>query len=289
MKLTIILVLLLSLTGICFSAGSDVGTTMAQSLKLGAGARPAGMGDVFTGICDDASAIYWNLAGLNGIEEISFSLAHSLLSTDSNYEFASYVQPTKLGVFGLGVQYISYGSISETDNSGNETGSFSPIDMSIVLAYSFNLFGVSLGAGIKQISSQIKNTVTATAIDLGGKYGSEHISMGLSVQNVGVTSGEDLLPLNIRAGVSCKIKDNWLCALDVNVPSDNDISFGLGTEYNYKINEKMNLAGRAGYNTGTNNLAIGFGWSRLVYSIDYAYVPAGTLGATQKISLSVRF
>ena len=43
---------------------SKVGTTAAQFLKIGVGARAIGMGGAFVAVADDATAIYWNPAGI---------------------------------------------------------------------------------------------------------------------------------------------------------------------------------------------------------------------------------
>src|SRR5207302_10246043 len=43
---------------------NQVGTSGAAFLKIGPGARPAAMGEAFTGVADDIHAIYWNPAGL---------------------------------------------------------------------------------------------------------------------------------------------------------------------------------------------------------------------------------
>ena len=40
------------------------GTTGADFLKIGVGARQAAMGNAFAGVADDATAIYWNPGGL---------------------------------------------------------------------------------------------------------------------------------------------------------------------------------------------------------------------------------
>jgi len=57
----------------------------------------------------------------------------------------------------------------------------------------------------------------------------------------------------------------------------------------------MNAAGRVGYNTaakdtgGLNGISAGIGFVYLNYGIDYAFVPYGDLGNTQRISLSAKF
>ena len=43
---------------------TKVGTTAAQFLKIGAGARAIGMGGTYTGISNDIYAVYWNPAGI---------------------------------------------------------------------------------------------------------------------------------------------------------------------------------------------------------------------------------
>ncbi len=43
---------------------SKSGTTAAQFLKIGVGARAIGMGGAFAATADDITAMYWNPAGL---------------------------------------------------------------------------------------------------------------------------------------------------------------------------------------------------------------------------------
>ena len=44
--------------------GQRAGITTAQFLKIGVGARASAMGEAFTAVANDASALYWNPAGL---------------------------------------------------------------------------------------------------------------------------------------------------------------------------------------------------------------------------------
>ncbi len=55
-------VLILILSFNCYAAGP--GTTAASFLKIGVGARAAAMGDAFTAVADDPTALYWKLANL---------------------------------------------------------------------------------------------------------------------------------------------------------------------------------------------------------------------------------
>jgi hypothetical protein len=155
---------------------------------------------------------------------------------------------------------------------------------------------------LKYISSKIENeSASAVAVDIGGMYRlmENRLSCGLVLQNIGTKmkyiSEEDPLPFNIKAGGSYSIKDNWKGVLDINMPRDNEVIMGLGTEYMHEINKELSAAGRLGYNTrnkdtgGTNGFSVGMGVVYNAYGIDYAFAPFGDLGATHRISLSMKF
>ena len=123
--------------------------------------------------------------------------------------------------------------------------------------------------------------------------------MGAALQNVGTklkyVSDEESLPMNIKVGSAYAVKKNWLAVLDINYPSDGQLYCGLGTEYCKKVNDKISVAGRVGYNTrnkdtgGLNGLTVGMGMKYKGYSFDYAFVPYGDLGNTNRISFSILF
>jgi len=289
-------------SGLCFGAFSsgDAGTSAAQFLTIGVGARAAGMGEAFAGMADDSTAIYWNPAGLSRIEGKSLSLMDAAWFEGVSYEWASYAQKIgKIGTFGIGVQYLGYGGMTQTDETGLDIGSVSPTDLAVSLSYARKLMGIDLGANIKYISSKITQTASAYAVDLGAMYPlmDQRLWLGAVVQNMGTEmkfiDEQYPLPFNVKIGGAYAFRPNWKVALDVNAPIDNAINIGAGTEYGYKINEKMNAAGRLGYNTtakdtgGLNGISAGLGFTYLGYSIDYAFVPYGDLGNTQRISLSI--
>jgi long-subunit fatty acid transport protein len=280
---------------------NDAGTSTAQFLKLGAGARAAGMGEAFAAVADDADSIYWNPAGLNNVEGKSLSVMHAMWFEDTSYEWASYAQRIGgLGVAGIGVQYFSYGSIPGVDFNGLETEDFSPSDLAVSLSFARAMGNIGLGVNAKYISSTIKESAAAFAFDLGAQYWmSDRVVLGAAVQNVGtamkfVDEG-DALPLNVKLGGSCVIQPGWLAALDVNAPIDNELVYNAGTEYRYRINGTMSATARLGYTTrnkdtgGTNGLSAGLGFNFKGYAVDYAFVPYGDLGNTQRVSLGIKF
>lgn len=69
---------------------SKVGTTVAQFLKIGAGARAIGMGGTYTAVSNDIYSIYYNPAGAansSGFGSVAFNHAQWLASI--NYDFAA--------------------------------------------------------------------------------------------------------------------------------------------------------------------------------------------------------
>jgi len=92
----------------------------APYLRMGVGARALAMGGAFTAIADDATAAYWNPAGLTKIENIEATFMYSAnMSVDRQFNYFGYAH--WLGVGGLGVSWINAGmsDMLHTDGGGN--------------------------------------------------------------------------------------------------------------------------------------------------------------------------
>ena len=71
----------------------------AEVLTMGAGARPLAMGGAFVGAADDATAAYWNPAGLANIDDIEITTMHATQSDLQSYDFANIAFSTDFGSF----------------------------------------------------------------------------------------------------------------------------------------------------------------------------------------------
>ena len=72
-------------------AVTNVGTSGAQFLKIGPGARVDSLGGAFGAIADDVTAIYWNPAGLSQLAATTpVSGTHTVWLADTRYNFLAF-------------------------------------------------------------------------------------------------------------------------------------------------------------------------------------------------------
>src|SRR5271155_3166064 len=80
-----------------FSSSAN-GTTAAEFLQLGVGARALTMGQAYTAVADDASALYWNPADMTQIQNHSVTLMRTAYIASSFFDYGAYAQ--NLGQYG---------------------------------------------------------------------------------------------------------------------------------------------------------------------------------------------
>jgi hypothetical protein len=304
-KLTCLMMLLLAQSSSGADFNSDAkGTTTASFLKLGVGARAVGMGEAYSAVADDATALYWNPAALSRIDSSDATFMHAPYLASTFYDYGAFAHRMGNHAFGVGVQYFSAGSIDQTDINNTALGSFNPYDLAASLgyAYRFGEDGPAVGLAGKFIQSKILNTANAFAVDLGvlSREYAERWRFAFTTVNLGSKmkfeqESEDL-PLALRLGSSLKLTEHWLASLDVVAPKDNSPYVATGTEYAWHLTDAMALAGRLGYNSLTQGdisgmtgfaFGVGFGFQR--FSLDYAFLPYGGVGITHRISLSFKW
>lgn len=292
------------------------GTTGATFLKIGPGARAVGMGEVFVAIADDATALFWNPAGIVQISRPQIVFMHSLWFQGVNYDYLAYVQSLPgpgNEKFGVSATFLHSGDMVRTteDASGNYTGAagiFVTTDLALGLSYAWEVSRKhSLGASLKLIRSTIDDAVGyGLCVDFGYLLRLiPDLSIGLNLQNGLVSmpirfyrelesiSASNSLPVNFKAGIAYKyMEGRLLLGLDVNFPIDSVVNYHAGAEYKFTDN----LSLRAGYKTDLiqdidllSGLCTGVGYKFSSYELDYAFVPYGNLGVTHRISLLMKF
>jgi hypothetical protein len=202
-------------------------------LLITPGARATGMGNSFVSIADDATATYWNPAGMAFQTKSQVSLMHTnwlpQLASDLYYDYASVVHEIEgLGTIGGSITFINLGSQTITNEQAQELGTFSSNEWSAGLSFGTKLTeNQAVGLQLKFIQSrlapQLSNTAqqgdgiaNAMAFDVSYLYKdllTEGLNFGVNLTNIGpkVTyvdkAQADPLPTNLRLGFSYKAID----------------------------------------------------------------------------------
>lgn len=186
-----------------FAQFSKAGTAAAQFLKIGVGAKAMAMGGAFGSLADDATAMYWNPAGLVLIGKPTLCGSYNQWFADITHQFAGVVIPLgRSGVVGLSAISLNMDEMEITTiEQPRGTGEFfDAADFAIGLTYARSITDrFSIGFTGRYIHQQIYNeTATGLAIDIGTrlKTGFHGLIIGMNFSNIGnkmQLNGRDLL------------------------------------------------------------------------------------------------
>lgn len=252
---------------------SNVGTSAATFLNIGVGARAIAMGAAFTAVANDASALYWNPAGISLCRHPEITFNHLDWLLDIYHDFVGVVIPAGRHSFGASLTYLGMPdqkvrTVARPEGTGNF---YSASDLSLAVSYAFQFTDqFAMGMTAKYIHQQIYNTsASAYAVDFGVHYRPSSIKwmqLGMQIANFGTDlklSGRALaqkididpkhnsndrlpasldtdafsLPLVFRFGLAATTfhskQHHLVTAMDLIHPSDNTESVNLGLEYTF--------------------------------------------------------
>lgn len=207
-----LLTLFLSL--ICGFASAQESSSVFNFLKIPISARIAALGGDNVSIhADDATLIFSNPAMAAQVNDKTINLDYLTYLHDTQVMGAAFTKV--FGVrhtLGLTAQMFNYGSMDETDESGNITGSFSAKDIAVSALYSYTMGnGWVGGATMRFITSKYAEySSTAIAFDLGLQYYNESkdFSFGITAKQIGAQlfsfyDGQtEHLPFDLQMGIS---------------------------------------------------------------------------------------
>lgn len=295
------------------------GTTVLQFLKIGVGARAEGMAQAYVGVADDASALYWNPAGLNLLERNQMSFHHLEWPAEITYDYFGYVHnlsPTlKLGLAyaQLATDEMPVTTEEYPDGNGN---TFLFMDQAVQGTVSLRLTNqFAVGASVKYIREDIDDvTMSGMLLDLGTHYrtGWRDLSVAVALVNFSgqfrpdgsyTATNEDgarrrdwddfPAPTVFRLGSALtvwEVPDHGLLAsLQVNHPVDNLETYSFGMEYDWR--DTAFIRGGWKFNGGEESWATGLGlnfrYRGVGVRLDFSYSDFGLLGDSQRISTQV--
>jgi hypothetical protein len=285
-----------------------------QFLQNDVSARASSMAGSYVSMQNDPAGIFYNPATIGTSLEPVASLGYASHVLDIKAGFAAYTQEIQsIGVVGLGVNYVNYGSFLGRNDQGIETGSFNAGDMALSLSLA-NLFEENLYYGItgKYIYSSIADAnSSALAMDLGLMYlipGDDPISIGAAISNIGSQidkygSTKEQLPLEIKFGGTIKPQHLPL-QLSINFHKLNEqrntfldkfTTFTVGGEFTlskalrfrFGYNNERRKELKIGTSAGMAGFSMGGGLVLKNVRLDYSFNSYGEIGSISRITLGL--
>jgi long-subunit fatty acid transport protein len=309
--------------------GQRAGISAFQFLKIGVGARGVAMGESFVAIANDASALFWNPAGLTQFTENQAIASHTEYVVDIKHDFfgvAYHLDPQNsvgASFSSLHMQDMEITTEAQPFGTGRY---FSFGDVAIAMTYSRKMTDqFSFGASIRYVEETLDVLkMRSVMVDLGTFYwtglGSARFAVVISnfgadvapkgtVQEFDGTTVSSFqtfsLPTVFKLGVAFEpweTSDQRLTtSLQLNHPNDNSEHMRLGLEYAWqntfflRCGVKRTIGQPLWGADATSEESFAFGAGILVpvgftvVGADYAYANFSRLGSVHRISMSFTY
>ena len=228
----------ISLSCLTHFAGAQESQTVYNFLRLPVSAHVAALGgDNTTLIEDDATLIFHNPALISHVTDRTLNLNFMTYMEGSTTGSASFVRTVgEHGTWGITGQYMNYGTMKETDVTGQQTGELSAKDIVVGGSFAYTL-SERLTGGItaKFIASYIgQYNSLGAAVDLGLNYYNSETELSISAvaRNLGgqLSAFEDdfeKLPVDVQIGITKRLLRSPL-RLSASLVQLNDWEHGIG-------------------------------------------------------------
>lgn len=295
-------------------AAADSGLTAAPALNAPMGARPAALGQAYTGVPGGAESLNYNPGALAFVRGLSVSAAYLRGFEDSVHGFIA--APFKFGALVLtpGYLYFTGGDI-DLDLTGGTTGKVKAEEDRTAYASAAYRLSERLGLGftLKHTRIVLAEAASASALnyDFGALYVLESgLSLGASYMNTGsgfkFEEKRDPAPAVKRLGAAYRLEINPPNLLDksadlvfcealfsadwIGLHKDKGY-YQAGAELKMGMTRDLTMDLRAGYlfNRPEEGVTFGFGLFRDKWSFDYSLGAAKDLNSRQQASLGYKF
>lgn len=205
MNKKIVVLLLITMILLTFDVWSQskVGTSAVPFLGISAGPRATAIGSAFTGLGNDATALYYNPGSISQMPRSQFLVTHTNWLVGTHYNWLGFVlKVDDTNALGVSLTQLDYGeeevtTVLQPEGTGQNWGA---TDMAAALSYARNLTDhFSVGGSIKYIQQRLWNeSATAFALDVGLLFitGFRDMKLGMSIANFGTDmrlDGKELL------------------------------------------------------------------------------------------------
>jgi hypothetical protein len=216
------LLLLISMISLVYAEFDKVATTAAPFLKMGVGGRATAMGGGFVALSDDGSSLFWNPAGMLGVQSLTVSASHNDWLMDISNDYVSLILPGRTNErIGLSVSALTMGEqpVRTLENPEGTGLVYNVMDLAISAAYARQVTDrLSMGLTGKFIQLNAYNESASTmAIDVGSILRTDFygLKIGMTLSNFGGDfqySGRDLI---LKADTDEDINGNYSSDVDL--------------------------------------------------------------------------
>jgi len=319
----VFIVLLLTTTNI-FSAYT--GGQPAEFLQFGASARAMAT-KAFFSVSDDATAVYYNPAGLVQCEYKEITALHTELfpNTQTIYDYIGFVYPTiKYGVFSIAINQllstgfekieIEYDPLSKDIIKIENKGSFDDRQLALLLGYGKEVFErINIGIGFKTIYRKLdvySDTMMGLDVSCLVSGINTHfplLNLAVGIKNLISThiGTEDKLPIIFKLGASHKFfkritgtvkkedgteEEKYYYRLVVGL----DLEKNINSEIKWMLGAEYWLMDFLAVRLGFEGLSYlkettaGLGFRYREYTVDYSFA-YHDLGFSHRISADVKW
>ncbi|HVM31673.1 MAG TPA: tetratricopeptide repeat protein [bacterium] len=264
-------------------------------------ARAQALGSAFTGVADDATALFSNPAGLAALT------APQVLS-DSDLWLVGTFEQTLLAAlplaphWGMGFagQYLGFGSLDGYDATGASMGSYGADRFNFKAGLGWEFLprwdlGVEAGLDDARVDQTSEGDFSGGLGLLGELW--PGFKIGLSFDHVGLAGSAGPLSSLAQVGASYRLSlgnpQDLLIALGGAVDGGSDSFLQGGLEYGWERSLFIRLGYRAPLQENTlggfSGLTAGAGLAVSNFQVDYAFSPYGGLGNAHRVSLGYYF
>ncbi len=309
--------------------GQRAGISAYQFLKIGAGARGVALGETFIAIANDASALYWNPAGLAQFTTNEVTFSHSEYVADIKHEFfgaAYHLSPSDavgLSVISLHMEDMPVTTEAQPFGTGRM---FSFGDVALGATYARKMTDqFSFGITLRYIDETLDIVhMRSVLADIGTYYwtGLGSARFAVVVTNFGpdvAPSGEVTEfdgttintfqsfspPTQFKLGFAMDpVQDEHqrvTTSLELHHPNDNAENLHFGVEYQWErylflragvkrtIGERLLGVDNSSVGDITAGVGVAVQTSLSEIHFDYAYANFNALGSVHRISVGLSF
>lgn len=306
------------------AAMKKLAQTGMKFLDMNVVPRAVAMGGSYMLVGDDATALFYNPAGIAYTgNSVDFFASQTEWVADISYTAGGLIKNMgNLGTFGVSIIYASYGTIMGTVIADTEIGYEDTDDvdagaMAVGVAYGrqlTNKFSIGgqihyatqkLGSNVITVGGELQeNKVSGITYDFGTIFypGFKSLRIGMAIRNY---SGEFeyeeetfQAPLSFTIGAAMDVLDlmgehenRLLVSIDAVHPRDYTERLNIGAEFLLMDMFAIRAGYRYNYDEEALTLGAGLNYtlSGLSVRIDYAYTPLEKFDAVNRFSMGIGF